>query len=169
MNNPKIYVACLASYNNGILHGTWIDLIQDIEDVHSELRQMLKSSPITGAEEWAVHDYEEFEGHGLSEYTSIETAYEIAWFVYEHGCIAGKLLQHFSGDLSEAQNAMDNHAGEYRSLADFAEEITEQTTTIPKNLMYYIDYESMGRDMEMNGDVFTIETSFEEIHIFWNG
>jgi antirestriction protein len=64
---------------------------------------------------------------------------------------------------------MENHAGEYRSLANFAEEITEQITTIPKNLMYYIDYERMGRDMEMNGDIFTIETSFEEIHVFWNG
>jgi hypothetical protein len=25
---PKIYVACLASYNNGILHGKWIDAVQ---------------------------------------------------------------------------------------------------------------------------------------------
>jgi len=22
---PRIYVACLASYNNGVLHGSWID------------------------------------------------------------------------------------------------------------------------------------------------
>ena len=25
---PRIYVACLAAYNNGILHGAWIDAAQ---------------------------------------------------------------------------------------------------------------------------------------------
>ena len=29
---PKIYVACLASYNAGILHGRWIDADQDADD-----------------------------------------------------------------------------------------------------------------------------------------
>ncbi|WP_420812381.1 antirestriction protein ArdA [Nitrosomonas nitrosa] len=53
-------------------------------------------------------------------------------------------------------------------MADFADELTEDTTQIPENLAYYIDYERMGRDMELNGDIFTIETGYEEIHIFWN-
>ena len=60
------------------------------------------------------------------------------------------------------------NCGCYQSLADFAEELTEETTQIPENLAYYIDYERMGRDMELSGDVFTIETAFEEVHIFWN-
>ena len=30
-----------------------------------------------------------------------------------------------------------------------------------------IDYEAMGRDMELGGDVFTVETASEEIHVFW--
>lgn len=54
------------------------------------------------------------------------------------------------------------------SLADYAEELTEGTTQIPESLAYYIDYEKMGRDMELGGDVYTIETGYEEIHIFWN-
>ncbi|GAB1720496.1 MAG: hypothetical protein NTAFB09_22270 [Nitrosospira sp.] len=28
--------------------------------------------------------------------------------------------------------------------------------------------ELMGRDMEMGGDIFTIETSFETMHVFWS-
>lgn len=43
---------------------------------------------------------------------------------------------------------------------------TEVTTQIPENLKYYIDYERMGRDLEIN-DVLAIETGFEEVHIFW--
>ena len=31
-----------------------------------------------------------------------------------------------------------------------------------------IDYERISRDMELSGDIFTIETGFEEVHIFWN-
>jgi len=26
----------------------------------------------------------------------------------------------------------------------------------------------MGRDMEMGGNIFTIETSFETMHVFWS-
>ena len=39
---------------------------------------------------------------------------------------------------------------------------------IPKRYEYYIDWEAMGRDMELSGDVFTIETGFEEVHVFWS-
>ena len=53
-------------------------------------------------------------------------------------------------------------------LAEYAEELTDNTAEVPENLAYYIDYERMGRDMELSGDIYTIETSFEEIHIFWS-
>ncbi|WP_350283788.1 antirestriction protein ArdA [Nitrosomonas sp.] len=79
------------------------------------------------------------------------------------------MLNYFGGDLEEARTAAEeNYCGCYPSLADFAEELTEDTTQIPANLAYYIDYERMGRDMELNGDVFTLETGLEEVHIFWN-
>lgn len=42
---PRIYVACLASYNSGVLHGTWIDLDgKDADDVQQEINQMLRES-----------------------------------------------------------------------------------------------------------------------------
>ncbi len=53
-------------------------------------------------------------------------------------------------------------------MADYAQELTEETSQIPDHLQYYINYERIGRDMELNGDVFTIETGYEEVHIFWN-
>jgi antirestriction protein len=39
---------------------------------------------------------------------------------------------------------------------------------LPQALAYYIDYEAMGRDLELGGDVFTIEIGYQEVHIFWN-
>ena len=32
----SIYVACLAAYNNGCLHGAWIDAAQEPEEIEEE-------------------------------------------------------------------------------------------------------------------------------------
>lgn len=166
---PRIYVACLASYNNGLLHGKWIDANQSAEEIQNEVNALLAASPVPGAEEWAIHDYEGF-GVRLSEGESFETVAAYAEFITEHGTLAMALLSHFCGDLTEAQQTLENcYAGCHRQLADFAQELTEDTVTIPEALQYYIDYEAMARDMELNGTVFTIETGFEEVHVFWQG
>lgn len=60
------------------------------------------------------------------------------------------------------------YSGCYRSVADFAEELTEDSVQIPESLARYIDYNAMAYDMEVGGDIFTIEVGFEEVHIFWN-
>ena len=51
----RIYVACLASYNNGTLHGRWIDATQGEAHIWHETRAMLATSPEPDAEEWAIH------------------------------------------------------------------------------------------------------------------
>jgi len=167
-DTPRIYVACLAAYNAGILHGQWIDATQEIDDIWNELREMLKSSPVPDAEEWAIHDYDNFGGIGLGEYESIEHVHEIAEFIEEHGKLGAALLNNFCEDLDEAKQAIENCIGCYRSLEDYAISWLEETTEIPKHLEFYIDYEAMARDMEMNGDVFTLETGFEKVHVFLN-
>ncbi len=164
----RIYVACLAAYNNGILHGRWIDATLGEDHIWDDIKAMLAASPIPGAEEWAIHDHEGFEGVALSEYESIQHVAELAAFIEEHGAIAGKLVEYF-GDLEEAKEAMKNrYCGVRSSVADFAQEITEETTQIPESLQYYIDWQRMARDLEMS-DILAIETGFEEVHIFWQG
>lgn len=44
MSDYRIYVACLASYNNGKLHGKWID-VGDVDDVWAGINEVLKTSP----------------------------------------------------------------------------------------------------------------------------
>ncbi len=80
----------------------------------------------------------------------------------------GAELTTYYGDMETARKALeDDYAGVYKSLAEFAEELTEQTTQIPDSLQYYIDYERMARDLEVN-DVLAVELGFEEIHVFWS-
>jgi antirestriction protein len=164
---PRIYVACLATYNNGRLHGAWIDVGTDEWAICDGIQAMLKASPIAGAEEYAIHDYEGFQGVRIEEYTGIVTLTAIAAFLLEHGTVGAEVLNYYGGDLDEARAAMeDRHLGSFTSLADYVQEVTEETVTIPQPLRYYIDWQAMARDAEINGDVFTIEVGHDEVHVF---
>lgn len=108
----KIYVACLASYNNGVLHGEWFDLddYTDAQDLHKAVaNQILVTSKfpnvevtcptcdgdgmtcaqcsgtgkVPSAEEWAIHDHEGFPSGTVGEYTSFSRLYEIKEFYEE--------------------------------------------------------------------------------------
>lgn len=163
---PRIYVVCLAAYNNGILHGAWIDAHREACAIHQDISRMLLESPIPDAEEWAIHDYEGFEGVRISEYAGIDGVAEKAAFLAEHGRLAVELIAHY-GDVEEAHRALeDRYHGVYSDLADYVRELTEDCLTIPDGLRYYIDWQAMARDAELNGDVFTIQTAHDEIHVF---
>ena len=165
----RIYVACLAAYNNGILHGVWIDATQDVHDIWTEIRAMLRASPEVDAEEHAIHDYEGFGSLRLRVHEGLEGVCDKAAFIEEHGELGAAVAEYYGGDIEEAKRALEKHyTGQYRSLAEFAEEMTEEAgTEIPQNLAHYIDYEAMGRDMAIN-DVLAIETRFDEVHVFWS-
>ena len=169
---PEIYVADLAAYNAGILRGEWIDANQDADDIHAEIEEMLNGSPKPFAEEWAIHNYEQFYGaeNYLGEHPNLEDVATAAELISEKGELAGLVIAHFCGDLDEAKRALeDMYSGEHDSLADYAEELSEGSIgNIPDNIARYIDYEAMGRDMELGGDVFTLKTNDSKVHVFLN-
>lgn len=168
-SNPRIYVACLAAYNNGYLHGAWIDADQDADEIGKEISAMLARSPVEDAEEYAIHDYKGFEGVNISEYAGIDTVARIAAFIAEHGSLGAGLLEQFDGDMDQAESTLqDCYHGQFASLADYMEELTTESVTIPEALRYYIDWDAMARDAEMGGDLFTIETTNGEVHVFSN-
>ena len=167
MSEIRIYVACLEAYNSGVLHGQWIDATQGEDGIWNDVKAILKTSPEQYEEEGAIHDYEGFEGIQISEYEGFAEVAEYAEFIEEHGALGGLLIDH-CGDVEAAKTALEDHYhGQYESMSDFAERLTEETPTIPDNLSFYIDYEKMGRDLEIN-DVFTLETAHREVHVFWS-
>jgi antirestriction protein len=87
-NTPKIYVACLSAYNAGHLHGLWIDATQDAEEIEEDINWMLSWSPVRDTEtceEWAIHDYENFDEISISEHQDLETISIFANAICEHG------------------------------------------------------------------------------------
>lgn len=166
---PRIYVACLAAYNNGCLHGAWINANQEVESLYAEVKNMLSISPMPRAEEWAIHDYEGFGEGVLSEYTGLEKVAELAEFLAEHGELGSETLSHFCGDIDSARQALEEHYhGEFDSEEEFAYHWINEVDgrEIPEYLQSYIDYKAMAYDFFMN-DFFSIDVG-TKTHVFHN-
>ena len=163
--SPEIYIACLASYNNGILYGKWIDATQDADVLDDEVQEVLAKSPIPNAEEWAIHDYSDFDDMRLSEYESLEQVSLIAKNIEEHGELFIEVYK-YTNDIDDALSMIDDRfIGLYDSVVDYAEETTDMST-VPQHLQYYIDFESMARDIELSGDITTFEID-NQIAVFF--
>jgi antirestriction protein len=172
-DTPRIYVASLADYNAGELHGCWIDADQDADTIHAEIAAMLAQSREPMAEEWAIHDYENFDGLRLSEFADIATVAEAARLIVEHGPVFGHLMSNFGGlsGLEEAQQFMqDGYHGAFDRIEEYVEEFLDDCygdalAQLPDFIRYHIDYEGIARDLEYGGDIFTIECA-GRVHVF---
>lgn len=177
----RLFVGCLASYNSGIIHGEWVDLSDyyDLDELQEKVNAILKSSPCQG-EEYDIQDYEGFGDLFKGDYyPSLSKAWAIheTLLEVENEGIDEDLFLDFVSHLGEEIESslivkfQDSYNGGYDSLEDYAEQLLEDCgdiSSIPKNLRYYIDFERYGKDMEMNGDIFTIETGYRKVHVFSN-
>lgn len=161
-SEPKIYVACLAAYNNGRLHGAWIAANQDADCIHEEIKKMLSESPEPHAEEWAIHDYEGFGKCKISENKDIESVSAIAKFISEHGEVGMAVLAYLGcDDLENAEEMMtDHHQGLYASEESFAREWLAEMHTIPEYLEDYIDYKRVAHDW-FTGDFLSLKVDHQ--------
>lgn len=107
---PRIYVASLSDYNNGLLHGTWLDASQDLDDLHSGISSMLERSPTPGAEEWAIHDYDNFGPVRIDEYEQLDVVHRIAVGIRDHG----EPFAHWASIVGVDQDDLDRFEDAYR-------------------------------------------------------
>ena len=134
-NDSQIYVACLSSYNSGILHGKWIKPENDLEDLKEQINQVLKSSPIPNAEEYAIHDYNNFPN--LGEYPGLDNIIKVQEAIDEHGqYIVNAFLDNWS--VEDLDHIDEAYYGEYDSFSEFAQQLA---------LASYFDYEKWERDL----------------------
>lgn len=172
--SPKIYVACLAAYSNGQLHGEWIDANQDATDICAQIKTMLAKSPQPFAEEWAVHDFEGFGNIDLSEWPEIERISALAKLITEHGEAFSVWYQHQDGHFHDAaeleEKFLESWQGAFESEAAFASQFLEdigQLSELPAWAHNYFDYESYARDLRLNGD-FSFITHGGETYVYSN-
>lgn len=162
---PRIYVASLSDYNDGVLHGAWIHADQEVEELYVAVGSKLEASRQPGAEEWAIHDYEGFGPLRLGEYESLETISRLGLGIAEHGLAFAawaELVVHVADDLGRFEEA---YRGHWPSVKAYAEELlddvgaTEALKAIPEWLQPYMTINTAGlaRDLQLGGDIQTVE------------
>jgi antirestriction protein len=111
-------------------------------------------------EEWAIHDYEGFEGIKLSEHEDIDTVADLAAALDEHGEAFAVWWNNENRDEVDTRAFLDAYQGTYRSLEDYAEEYLDGIGAFENcndMLKTYFDYEKFARDLEMGGDIWTAD------------
>jgi antirestriction protein len=166
-DTPRIYVACLASYNAGILHGEWIDAT-DADVIREEIQEMLKGSPCPDAEEWAIHDYEGFGHLRLSEWEDVDRVAELGALIDEHGAAFAAYADHVGVDYATEESFQDAYCGKWDSEQAHAENLFSELYAydVPEHIAPYIDYEAFARDLFM-GDYFSVEGE-SGVYVFRN-
>jgi antirestriction protein len=93
--NPQIWVGCLSAYNNGYLHGEWIDAAQEPEILKEAIQEILRTSPVSHfecCEEWIICDHNDFAGYSVGEYENIDKVSKVAIAIEKHGEAMGIYL-----------------------------------------------------------------------------
>lgn len=169
---PRIYVASLSDYNNGLLHGRWIDATADVEAMQAAIAEMLAASPATErygdpAEEWAIHDYEGFGEIRVDEYQGLATIAKWAEGIERHGEAFAAWVA-YVGEQSDdlVKQFEDRYQGEWESVEAYAEYLLEELEAqriidhAPEWLQPYLklDIEGFARDLDLGGDIIAFET-----------
>ena len=183
-DGPRIYVASLIDYNNGLLHGRWIEAVDDPEAMQEEIEEMLTASPTTAryggvAEEWAIHDYDGFGDLRLNEYQALSTIARLAGGIRQHGLAFAAWAAHI-GDGGRSEDAIeqfeDCYRGEWDSVEAYAAELLDQfeldriVQQVPEWLRPYVSIDTGGfaRDLEIGGDIVSAETPEGGVWV-WSG
>jgi antirestriction protein len=169
--SPHIYVASLSDYNNGRLHGSWIDASQSPDELYAAVQSMLETSPISDAEEYAVHDYEGFGPWRPSEYESIETIAAVANGIAGHGPAFAHYVALRGTEEDTLSDFEDHYLGHYESAEAYAEELLDElgiSIQVPPELEPYVqlDVAAYARDLELGGDI-EVSEGDDGVYLFW--
>ena len=150
----RIYVACLAAYNNGQLHGAWIEASSDVDELQEAVDKVLQSSPQPDAEEYAIHDYDDFPN--LGEYPGLERIAEVTELIETSDLdadIVAAVMANWHNDLDAAEKALSDNHGIWDSFQEYADELADEMMSCHQCkhsdwLKQYFDYEKYARTIE---------------------
>ena len=146
----KIYVGTYAKYNSGSIFGEWIDAgdYSDKEDFIEACKELHKDEPDP---ELMFQDYEGFPSVFYGESDIDSRLWD--WLALDESnreIVEVWLSENSICNSEDLQSIIDSYTGQYDSWEDYAEQITNECHSIPEHLENYIDWEKMGRDMQIN-------------------
>lgn len=171
---PRIFVACLDSYDNGKVYGLWINARQEIEEIKRQISIMLSGSHYLEPDAeplprmYAIHGQEGFYDLQLDVHADIEYIRAQALFIAKHGELGTKLIAHYEGTLEAAEEVINQrYQGEYESQLEYAIQLFDKLylEAIPEHIQFCIDYESFKTTI-FNHYFFSIELE-GKTHVFF--
>ncbi len=173
--NPRIWIASLADYNAGRLHGDWIDAAVDEQELLAAAQRILASSREPGAEEWGIFDFDEFGAFRVNEYDDLAMVAKVARGIAEHGPAYAAWAELHGGDPTMLDQFEDCFLGAYDSEVDWAREGLDDAAldyelerSVADSLRPYvsIDYAALARDSQLGGDIYIERTPTGGVWIF---
>lgn len=151
---PRIYVASLSDYNAGRLHGVWIDATDGRTAIVDAIARMLATSREPDAEEWAIHDYENFGPVRLGEYESLDVIARLGEGIATHGPAFAHYAALVDPDWDQLAQYEDRYMGHWCSMSAYAGDLLDSLGVdteccVPETLQPYvrIDTEAFARDL----------------------
>lgn len=119
---PRVYVVCLGAYNNGELHGIWIDCTGDESEFWLGIFDLLSTSPEPEAEDWEVHDFENWHGLKIDKHQSVEEICNWSKLIIKYGKpIASFIRWAKQMDIAVSSNEFKSrYYGHFKSGEEFA-------------------------------------------------
>jgi antirestriction protein len=165
----RVYIACLAAYNAGILHGKWVDVDGlTVDELQEEINAVLAASPEEGAEEWAIHDHEGFHGLIKGEWPDLQEVCTFAELIAEHGEAVAIYGAHIGADADGLGDSFqDAYCGQWDSFQEYVEQACDDIgylENVPEHIKFHIDWESVAR--EWSYEHFEGEATGGGVHVF---
>lgn len=144
-DTPRVWLACLAAYNNGQLHGKWVDAT-DADELREAAAEVLRTSPVPGAEEIAIHDYDGFGAaltFNLGEYPNFELVATLGQLIEEYGaefhayCSAADVAYDLRENADRIREDFeDRRRGQWDNKEDYAYELVREIgwSNVPASL-----------------------------------
>jgi (2Fe-2S) ferredoxin len=179
----NVYITDLSAYNKGVLHGDWYTLPMDREELQRIIAKVLKGGEeIASAEmgyndkheEYFISDYEweSIELFDIGEYENLDQLNSKLQKLENHSkeiqlkAIAFLLSEGIVTDFDEAIEKSENvTVHEDISLSDLAHirmEELYQVEKLPSIIATNIDYDKVGRELELDNVFYCIDNDIYE-------
>lgn len=170
----NIYITDLSAYNNGHLIGEWVSLPMDEEDLRAKINEILLAGSQVCEddehEEMFITDFEcdfleigeyadPFQLNEIAEQAESLSEYEIKAVKF---LLNNYLVKDFNEALEKYEEVIIH---ESTTLEDLAYEFVNECygiDSLPSIIANNIDYEKIGREMEMDGNYYEVEGDIYE-------
>ena len=176
-NRPRVWIGALSDYNNGSLHGEWMNADVEEAELIAQIHAMLAHAEEQPAEEWMIFDFEHFGAYRVGEYEDLDTLTRVARGITAHGLPFALLAEVQDADPDVLAHFDELFLGAYDSREAWAQTIVDDFDVqrlIDRDLdlpdwlksRITIDLEGVARDIELSGEAIIADNPDGGVWVF---